>query len=442
MNVLHLHSSDHLGGGGGTVAMERLHLALRKHGVDSRIVAGRKTSPSPYSYGIRSGRPLKRLESLIGAVTERAGLKDLDHLDSFGVAGYPAFKAADLLHVHGTHGFFNYLALAKLARAKPTLYTLHDMWPLTGHCSYSFGCERWRLGCGHCPHLDAHPAVKRDNTRVEWRLKRWLYSRCELTIVAVSRWIESIARDGLFSHYRVEYIPNGIDTSVYRDVDKSVCREALGIPPDKHVLMFVSLRLDDRRKGGDLLLDALRGLPGHLAKDTVLMVLGDAGHGFDQALGWQVLNLGYVRSDALKAAAYSAADLFVFPTRADNLPLVLLESAACATPSVSFRVGGVPEIVRHEQTGWLAEEGDSEGFLDGIVQLIEQPERRLRLGAASRRLMETEYSEVTNLERHLALYREILGWHGQLGGRPRSPHRGGDTPPESDVEDFSPGRVA
>ena len=103
--------------------------------------------------------------------------------------------------------------------------------------------------------------------------------------------------------------------------------------------MFGAANLTDARKGGDLLLKALQSLPESLQAETVLLTIGDGGEDISESVSLTNLNLGYVSSDRLKSIAYSAADLFIFPTHADNLPLVVQESMACGTPVVSFKIG-------------------------------------------------------------------------------------------------------
>ncbi len=416
MRVLHIHSSDHLGGGGGTIAMERLHLALREQGVDSRILCGRKTTRSPYSAAIGRGRLVGKAERLLRRATSTLGLHDIHYLNSFRATRSAFYREAELLHFHGTHGFFNYLALPALTRDKPAVFTLHDMWPLTGHCTYSYGCERWRTGCGSCPHLDVHPRVPRDNTRVEWRLKRRVFQRADLTLVTVSRWLTEMARQSPILDYPVHRIPNGVDTRVYRPLDKSQCRAVLGIPQHSKVLMFVALSLEDRRKGGDLLARALGRLPAALTREMVLLILGDGGEEIRSTVGIRTLDLGYVRNDRFKAIAYSLADLFVFPTRADNLPLVLIESLACGTPMVSFDVGGVPDVVQDGVTGVLAPPEDPVRLAAGIEALLGDPQTLETMGGHCRSHALEEFDLARHLRSHIELYEAVLAHRQQDPG--------------------------
>ncbi len=409
MKILQIHSSDREGGGGGTVAMERLDEGLRSRGLQSRIMAGRKTTRSEHSQAIPRGNLMRKLESAVGLATRELGLNDLNHLSSFRVTNTDFYREADLLHIHGTHGFFNYLALPQLTKDKPAVFTLHDMWPLTGHCAYSIDCERWASGCGACPHLDVHPAAKRDNTRLEWKLKRWAYGKSRLTFVAVSRWLEDMTRRGLLSDQPVHFIPNGVDTRTYEPIDPHWCRTALGIQDSRFVILFVALSLNDQRKGGDVVAKALGNLPDAMKRETCLVVFGSGGEQLARELGIRTVDLGFVRNDRLKAIAYSSADVFLCPTRYDNAPLVLQESMACGTPMLASNVGGVPDFVRDEVTGRLTPAGDSQAFSVKLQGMLEDAPARQRMSQACREIAVAEYDLQLSLDRHIDLYRRVLG---------------------------------
>jgi glycosyltransferase involved in cell wall biosynthesis len=303
--------------------------------------------------------------------------------------------------------FFSYLALPRLTQHKPTVFTLHDMWTMTGHCAFNLGCERWRRGCGRCPHLDTMPAVRRDATHVEWLLKQWTYSRSQLVVVAPSAWMATLARDSIMGRFPVHHIPNGVDTDVYTPLDPVECRVLLGISPEKTVLMFSAHDLRDRRKGGDLLLQAVSLLPRTVASRLVLLLVGNAPHGLP-VRDIQVVPVGHVMQDRFKAICYSAADLFVFPTRWDNMPLTLLESLACGTPVVSFKVGGVPEIVRPGVTGALAEPENVEDLAAQVLALIENEALRERMRKKCRAVALAEYRLEQQVERCITLYRNVV----------------------------------
>jgi glycosyltransferase involved in cell wall biosynthesis len=157
-----------------------------------------------------------------------------------------------------------------------------------------------------------------------------------------------------------------------------------------------------------LLLKALQNLPESLKAETVLLTIGSSSEALSEAVGMTNLNLGYVSSDRFKSIAYSAADLLIFPTRADNLPLVLQESIACGTPMVSFKVGGVLDLVRPGVTGYLAQPEDAQDFCNGIVQLLEDENLRQSMGENCRAIALKEYPLELQAQRYIELYRQVL----------------------------------
>jgi len=349
------------------------------------------------------------LESQIRKVTSRLGLNGVHCLSTFGIRKHPAFLEADVLNFHCLHdGYFNYLALPRLTRSKPAVLTLHDMWPLTGHCSYSYDCERWKTGCGNCPYPHRAPAIRRDGTHWEWKLKKWAYARSRIAVAAPSKWLIDQARKSLLNRFPIHHIPYGVDTDVFHPRDREESRKAFGIPPGRKVLMFAARSMgkvddDGYRKGNDLLVAALQGLPSALKAQTTLLLLGAGGTGFGETVGVPSIGLGYVSDERIKAVAYAAADLFIFPTRADNLPLVLMESLASGTPMVSFKVGGVPDLVRPGITGFLAEPENVTDLRDGIVHLLSDPAltaMRVRCAEIAR----LEYSHALQTQRYLHVF--------------------------------------
>ncbi len=413
LKVVHVNNAD-MGHGGAALAAYRLHDALVEIGVQSRMRVASKESGDPR---VAQLPQWPRFQRLAGGVMRRVGLNDLVGLTAFQLTGLPDVAAADVLHFHLLEGnHFSYPALAGITQSKPTVLTLHDMWPLTGHCSYSYECERWRSGCGKCPHLEVYPMLNRDGTRVEWRLKNWIYSRSRLTVVAPSEWIAGLAKESMLGRFDVRVIHHGIDEKLFCPRDRASCRDALGLPHDRVVIAAVSPDLTDRRKGSDLLLRAIELLPMECRDTCVITVMGYRGQTLIDRLataGFTVVDVDYIWSEALKATVYSAADLFVMPTRADNASLVLLESLACGTPIVSFAVGGVPEAVRDGETGLLAAPEDAAGLSSAMARLIADAELRARLGAGGRRLVEANHTKSLAARRHADLYEEVVDSWGQ-----------------------------
>lgn len=406
MNVLHINQSDT--SGGGAIAGYRLHQGLLAQGIDSHLLVGKAQSNSDRVTATPSEKNFLERQ-LHRRLTKPLGLNYLHFLNTFNIPKSSVYKNADILNFHNIHtGYFNYLAISPLTKNKPAVFTLHDMWSFTGHCTYSYDCDRWKTGCGKCPYPDIYPEIERDNTHLEWKLKNWVYSQSNLTIVTPSRWLSEQVQQSILSRFPIHHIPNGIDTQVYQPLDSEQCRVHLGIPKGKKVLMFGADSLTERRKGGDLLAQALQNLPSGLKAETVLLIFGSSGAAIAQTVGMTTIDLGYLTSDESKAIAYSAADLFVFPTRADNLPLTLQESIACGTPMVSYKIGGVPDLVRPGITGYLAELENAQDLCDGIVHLLEEQNLREQMQHNCRAIALQEYSLELQAKRYIELYFQLV----------------------------------
>jgi glycosyltransferase involved in cell wall biosynthesis len=183
----------------------------------------------------------------------------------------------------------------------------------------------------------------------------------------------------------VTVIPYGIDTERFQPRDRHFARQLFRFPPDVQVVLFVADWVRERRKGLDLLLEALRRLEGY--PQLHLLAIGHGAASLELGeLGERTTGIEFVRDERLMSLVYSAADLFVIPTLQDNLPLTALEALACGIPTVGFDVGGLPDIVREGQTGSLTRPGDVLALRNAIAELLHDPERRASMAQTSRRI--------------------------------------------------------
>jgi len=403
MKVLMMHRGDG-SMGGGQVQMNRLHAGLRARGIDARILCRDATRADSVRMPARP-----RLEKQLRRLTSRLGFNELHLVSSFAVKDLPEYRDADLIDFHCLHcETLSYLALPGLTRSKPAVFTFHDMWPLTGHCHASLECERWKTGCGRCPHPEIAPAVYRDATALEWKLKRRAYNQSKFTIVTPSKWLHDRTKESMLGGFPVHHIPHGLETDVFQPLDKAQCRLLLGIPGGKHVLLCAMESMKRPLKGADLLVEALRGLPESLRRDCVLLLFGHANDEILRQIPMPVVNLGYLHHPQLKALAFSAADVFVNPTRADNFPLVVLESMACGTPVVSFGVGGVPEMVRDGVTGFVATPEQPDSLCEGVVRLLDDSGHLQAMSEQCRLVVLSEYPLELQVQRYIDLYQQVV----------------------------------
>jgi glycosyltransferase involved in cell wall biosynthesis len=408
MRVLHINQSDS-SGGGAAVAACRLHNGLLDKSVDSYFLVGDKKTDDDRVEKFPAPQILERVSRKL---MREVGLNYVSYKTSDVVSHHPFYQSADIVNLHNLHGdYFNYMSIKYLSNLKPTILTLHDIWSFTGHCGFNlnYACSKWETGCNQCPHLDVYPPIKRDAASIEWRLKDWTYSQSKLHIVSPSQWVSEQVKKSMLSRFPIHWIPHGLDTSIYQPSDLAQCRYLLGLPQDKYVLMVCSNNVEDHHKGGDLLFDVLRRLPEYIKEDIILLIMGQNSQNLSRSVGIPSVSLGYVSNDRIKAIAYSASDLFLHPTRADTFGLVLQESMACGTPMVSFNIGGVPDLVRPGETGYLAAPEDTTDFRNGIIELLEDSALRHQMAENCRTIALAEYRIEQQTDRYIALYQGLLG---------------------------------
>jgi glycosyltransferase involved in cell wall biosynthesis len=206
----------------------------------------------------------------------------------------------------------------------------------------------------------------------------------------------------------VHCIPHGVDTAVFKPLDQSHCRELLGVPEGKIVLLCAIEHMDRPLKGADLLVKALDFLPKAFQDQCVLLLFGHPNRRIQEQISLPIIDLGYINEDRLKAVAYSAADLLINPTRAESFGLVALESMACGTPVAAFKVGGIPELVRPGVTGLLAKPDDPEGLAACIQSMAGDPVQLQSMADRCRDVATTEYTLTQQVRRTIELYQYVL----------------------------------
>ncbi|MBL8447862.1 MAG: glycosyltransferase [Zoogloeaceae bacterium] len=294
---------------------------------------------------------------------------------------------------------------------KPVVWTLHDMWAFCGAEHYTTD-ERWRTGYL----VSNRPSYERglDLNRWVWRRKQRAWRR-RFQIVTPSQWLADCVRDsGLMHDWPVTVIPNAIDTDAWQPVEVGLARRLLGLPIDVPIALFGAIGGSrDSRKGFDLLEKALRALVGRVP-ELMLAVFGQLAPRDDLKLGFPVRFLGHLHDDISLRLLYSAADLLVIPSRQDNLPNTGVEALACGTPVVAFNACGLPSVVDHRRTGYLAEAFEPDDLAAGVEWVLAQREASgggpLRSAARQDAVDRLSYPVVAT--RYLAAFRQAMDFHG------------------------------
>lgn len=328
------------------------------------------------------------------------------------IAKHPSLKEADIIHIHWiNHGFLSPKDLAKLDELdKPIVWTFHDSNAFTGGCHVRYACEHYHKSCGHCPLLKN--SSEKDISYKTWTRKSKAYAKLNCHIVAPSNWMaDSVKMSSLMGFRPVTVIPNTIETDVFKPYVKAEAKRILKIAAEKFVLMsgFMPSK-NDKHKGTSYLIDALNDLstrPG-IDKDKIeLVIFGNKANAEMPEFPFKTTFLGSIDNDSHLAKCYSAADVFIAPSLEDNLPNTVMESLACATPVVAFKTGGIPDMVRHLENGYLAEYKSAEDLATGIEWLYHD-EHAPEIQKEARRSILMHFSEAVVADQHLQLYQELL----------------------------------
>jgi len=317
----------------------------------------------------------------------------------------------DVINLHNIHGCVKLhdwpMDFARrCSQIAPTVWTLHDMWSFTGRCAYSYDCRKFLSGCdATCPTPGESPTLEPAKIGPAWETKRRMFlGSPELAAVTPSRWLAAEALAGIWGGHRVEVVPYGLPLDVYRPLDRAAARGELGVETRGPVLLIAAQDWNERRKGGSYLIEALRKLR---TRPVTLLVMGT---GELPALAGDITirALGFIKGDEKKVLAYNAADALVHPAPVDNLPNVVLEAIACGTPVVGFPIGGVPDMVRPGQTGWLADDLSAESLAAAINWAIADISHGKSMRDGCRRIAESDYALPVQAGRYVSLFNEML----------------------------------
>lgn len=422
MRVLIVNTSERVGGA--AVAANRLTEALNNNGVKAKMLVRDKQTDNitiatlPASWRNRWHFLWERFVIWWKNGFRRKNLFAVDIANAgTDITRLPEFKEADIIHLHWVNqGMLSLKDIRKiLASGKPVVWTMHDMWPCTGICHYASECIGYHDACGQC-WLLSFPKDKDLSHRVFMKKQR-IYAETKIRFVTCSRWLESKARKSrLLTEHNIRTIHNALNTSVFRPIDRRTVRQELGLPTDKQLILFGAMKITDKRKGIDQFVEACQLLSEKNSKDPLsigIVVFGNHSSELEVLLPFSVYSLGYISGESQMAKVYNAVDLFVIPSLEDNLPNTIAESQACGTPCVGFRVGGIPEMIDHQENGYIAEYRDAEDFAQGIYWILQEADSET-LSHNARKKAIVAYGEDSVAKQYVQLYEEALnkGKHG------------------------------
>lgn len=410
MNILHVSNTDVAGGRfTGFYMNEALGAGDR-----AEMAVWHQTSCAAHVNRIPPANTLLRMAARSAMYVDgKLGLDGLAGTGGWLMPSSASFQRSDVVHLHLIHNNANFslLSLPRLSRLKPVVWTLHDPWALTGGCAHSFECERWVNGCApRCPHPRRRSLLRRHWPWLQWRIKRSVYGRADVTLIVASEWMKArVERSPLLGHLPCHQIPFGVDLAQFSPRPKADSRRRLGIPQGDRVIAFrdVGVRTD-LYKGTRYLLDALRLYKPD--RPTSLLALDD-GEAFEELAGkFTVIRPGWI-DGSLLVDALSAADVFAMPSVQEAFGLMAVEAMACGTPVVVFEGTALPGVIHAPEGGLAVPTRDSEALAGALKRLLGDESLRATMAQQARDLAKREYSLDDYVRKHVALYRDVVERH-------------------------------
>jgi putative colanic acid biosynthesis glycosyltransferase len=400
MNILQINSVCGIGSTG-RIATD-LHAILKLHGHRSTIAYGRDTAIN-CDQTIRIG---KKINNYYHVLNSRLFDKQGYYSSNATKAFIEKIKMLnpDVIHLHNLHGYYlNFGLLFKyLKQAEtPIIWTLHDCWAFTGHCTHYdyIGCEKWKDVCYRCAQKQEYPkSMFRDRSRLNYQLKKELFKGLKkLRIVTPSNWLSNQVGQSFLKEYPVEVINNGIDVNVFR-YKESDFRSRYDLHKKYIILGVASVWTE--RKGLQYFIEMSK----RLNSDEKIVLVGLNKKQIKQ-LPEGVIGIEKTINASELANIYSESDIYINPTLEDNYPTTNLEALACGTPVVTFNSGGSSESIG-VYCGVVVKRGDFNGLIEGIVN-VKKKDKNLYKDICRKHAIKM-FDKSTRFEEYIRLYKNIL----------------------------------
>lgn len=418
MRVLLINTSERLGGA--AIAAGRLLDALTNNGIKAKLLVRDKQTDRLNVVALDPSWKFlwhflwERVVIWTANRFRRHHLFEVDIANSgTDITSLPEFQQADVIHLHWINqGMLSLQSIRKIVDSgKPIVWTMHDMWACTGICHYARKCTGYQQSCGNCPLLKGG-GHKKDLSHQTFLKKQKLLKNSSINFVTCSRWLKELAQQSaLFTGLNVQNIPNPINTNLFRPHNKKQARIKCGLPADKPLILFGSVKIKDKRKGATYLAEACKILTQkypEMVDSLGVVALGHQSKFLEEIVPFRVYPLDFVSDEHKLVDIYNAVDMYVTPSLEDNLPNTIMEAMACGVPCVGFQVGGIPEMIDHLHNGYVARYKSAEDLANGIHWILSEADSATLSEQASRKV-HNNYSERTVAKRYIEIYNKLVG---------------------------------
>lgn len=403
MKVL-LVNGNYDGGGAAKIALE-LFIGLKANGVDVYYIVG---------WGKNKHDGIKVICTSIGLKIIHAIRRDIHggvcYNNLFAKKELNDFikkNNIDIVHFHNiANNYFGIEDVSELSETCKVVWTLHEMWALTGHCCYPMDCKKWiNEECKKCSYTNRPISLTYDCSNHVYKKKREAFTKRGISFVTPSKWLYSECLKSYLQKEDISIIHNGIEMPAYIGNQRSLLRKKMNFTEDDFVMIFVAGNINSQFKGFGYLEEALSLLNDKRLLSLIIVGEGEVSDELSRKVN--VVSMGYIADENKKFQLLSAADLFVTTSIAENFPTVVIESLAAGTPILGFNVGGIPEIIGSD-CGWIVDAGNVTQIRD-VIQMTSKNKfvvNNKREGCRKR--AERMFSRDTMTKRYINLYSEIL----------------------------------
>ena len=411
MNILQINTADTKGGASKIAYGLKNELSKRGHRLT--LLVSRKYAKDDMDVILI--RPENNLRRRILKKMTYFLANDLNLFPSGHIFKMPEFKNADIIHCHNLHtNYFNLGTLEKISALKPVVWTFHDMWPITAHCAHSFNGKLKENGFFTCPSLDIYPPIAWHNEKYLEKRKSKIYKNSNFHIVTPSKWLANKVRQSILKDKSVSVIYNGIDANIFKPLGSDInkLRFDLNLPTDKQIILIIAKGGQSNPwKGGNYAQEVIKAFIDKSTRvgsnsDTLFFVDlgGDTNKNSDK-----IRTVSYINNQTTLAKYYSAADILLYPSLADNCPLVILEAMACGLPVISFDTGGIPELVEHKINGYIAKYKDVNDLKIGVEYLLNLSFQEIeKMRQYSINKIVADFTIEKTVDQYIELYKTIL----------------------------------
>jgi len=325
----------------------------------------------------------------------------------------------DVISLQNIHGGYFWLPLLWIfGKLFPVVWTVHDVWPVHRNSAFFIGYDHWKKMKPFPKEKDYYPQIGFNTGSLLLKYKQLLYKFSDFSVITPSRWLKDIMQASpLMKSKSISHIYNGVDLTIWQsqqNSSKSILRKHNGVPENEKVIVFIAAFLDIPLKGMKELITVLALLDEKIAEPITVLCIGAAPQNAFPAFSHiKVKETGYISDQAKIRDYFALSDLFLYPSKAESLGMVLVESIASGTPVITFDIGGCPEVVRNGVNGYTIPPFDTTAFAERTIELLNNPSLLASMSKAGKRIAQQDFNLDTMADNYLELINQTIERYGK-----------------------------